>query len=106
MECVIYTHAITFPLNNFVKPITLSLYLDEELLDCKTIDPEPAYLFSYQTHERISTTTKREFGERHYYLFTDSKNDIAYQGIELESLDTTFDPYSTMRLLGLMVNNL
>ncbi len=87
------SRAITFPLNNFVEPVTVSLYLEEELLDCKKFAPESAYLFSYQTHERIPADTKRELGEKHYYLFTASKNDITGQGIELESLDVTFGPY-------------
>ncbi len=88
-----FSRAITFPLKNFVEPVTISLYLDKGLLDCKQFDPEMAYLFSYQTHERIKVGTKRESGEKHYYLFTASKNDITAQGIELESLDATFGPY-------------
>jgi hypothetical protein len=88
-----FSRDISLPLENFTEPVTIELYLDDELLESKTLSPEQAYLFSCQTHECIPAGTKREWGENRYYLFSIFVNNRASQGIDLELLDVKFSPY-------------
>ncbi len=94
-----FSRAITLPLEDFTELVIVSLYLDEELLDSKTLSPAPAFLFSCQTHECIPVGTKREWGEKRYYLLTTSPEDITAQGIDLEQLDAVFGSYTIYHVI-------
>src|SRR5258708_15220937 len=96
---VYFSLPITLPLEDLPYPEIVSLYLDEELLDSKTLSPDPAYLFSCQTHECIPVGTKREWGEKRYYLFTTSPEDITAQGIDLEQFDAVFGSYTIYNVI-------
>src|SRR5260370_10136282 len=94
-----FSRAITLPLEDFTELVIVSLYLDEELLDSKTLSPAPAFLFSCQTHECIPVGTKREWGEKRYYLLTTFPEDITAQGIDLEQLDAVFGSYTIYHVI-------
>lgn len=94
-----FSRDITLPLGNLTVPVTIGLYLDDELLDSKILTPQRAYLFSCQTHECIPAGAKREWGENRYYLFNLLTNDMASQGIDLELLDTRFNPYGIYQIM-------
>jgi hypothetical protein len=94
-----FRKALAIPLKDFAKPVTVSIYLDEQLLDSKIFTPEPAYLFSSQTHQAIRAGSEFEGGERQYYLFSSiNEHPLADEGIKFEQLNKIFAPYKIYKI--------
>jgi hypothetical protein len=88
--CHLY-RAISFPLEALDTPPTVSIYLEDKLIDSKRVEAEPAYLFSRQTGKRIPPETNRAWGEHNFYLFTSEQTRPTTNiGVSLEQLDIGF----------------
>jgi hypothetical protein len=95
-----FHRAITIPLDRFVEPVTVSIHLDDDELDDKTFTPEPAYLFSCQTHEHVRPGVALGLGEYQYYLFSAlDEYPLVGEGVKVEPLETSFDPYTVYRIV-------
>jgi hypothetical protein len=96
-----YNRAITFQLSTFLEPITITLCLGDQLIGKTILEPDAAYLFSSQTHERISTGSKQSEIGQQYYLFTMLKERPTYDenSLTLEQIDDSFGNYSIYRII-------
>jgi len=93
-----FHHAISIPLNGFPDPLSISIYLGEDLLDRKTLSLEPAYLFSIRTHEFVPMGKPCERGESEYYLFSSLSEYPEGENIRIKSLDSKFGICSVYRV--------
>jgi hypothetical protein len=90
--------AVNFPLSSFMEPITISLSLNGKIVDSKILQPASMYLFSCRTGEPIPIGTKRDWGDRQYYLFTTRNVESDHSSLEAERFNAKFEPYSVYQI--------